>query len=1509
MQEDNHRFQGMKRDNHPINQEGKFLWDAVNIRLTNRDDNTLLSITTEKGTSSKLVPFEGRYVGHCVLGKYLVVFTAVIDSDSNTTTSYIYRINKTEEGYDSVILFKADADLWNPKHPIETLGYYETELVQKVYWIDGVNQPRVINIVLDKLKGITSSNNEDLTTKLGYTTDSFDFIKKLQLKESVTINRTNGGGVFTPGTIQYAFSYFQKYGQESNIFYTSEINYISHPNRGGSPEDNVSNSFSIKIENVDTNFQYLRVYSIHRTSIDAVPSVKIVTDLAIENSNTILYTDTGNTGSSLDPTALLYIGGEAIIPQAIAAKDNTLFFGNLSYVRTPVEESLKSKFTETKNKIITDYRTINLADTNNINSLYHYKSQLNTKDITTFKVGETYRLGLQFQHTTGKWTDPVWIGDYTVPNNTSNRPEAFDNTLRLLELHYPMQYGELLQKKKFKKVRGVYVIPSLHDRMTLAQGVLCPTVFSVKDREAGSPFAQSSWFFRPMSVNDNNTEPDKGIVVQSRHLEPLRGDNFRVQEIQNMDSSTFSSANSSVKNGKKDINTFFVDQSIVTFHSPEIEFDDSVASTINNNEFELVIVGLTKFKSTMGDITVETSTPAPSPNDGGFFHRTIINSDYSNRILSTGVFYKSHLLDDTSDKISPYNEKDSKWELNWIVYPWHRTGSLNNDTVRNEGQGTRSAVLKHKVISNLRYSDQNIWIDEWSFSKGERKGITPVSIFNSNEMSLIKIPKPENSQIETINYYGNIDTLITSTNSYNFMAAPNIGVGTLGKVSNSTIDPFNSILYSLDQFFDKVGDYSEYLVACKDPVRMKYKSSPHAVFAFNYKDDFSPVILPNIGLLNKPSDALNPTEIPFWIKGLDRGSTASTVFVYSYVRNFSGLSETEVEEQCVAGLQFIDQTEGTSENTGYYAVATCSKTPSDITQADLYYKNANKVWVKQTFIAGGAGTRYRNSNGDEVWEVQVVDSVINLKKVEASDYWHLQQDSITLNSSVNDIMPCLYLAELRRKETPENMYGGTGDSAIKSNMWIPAGPPVEITDADTIDVPFRYGDTFYQRYDCLKTYPFTQEDENSIVDIASFMCETRVNIDGRYDRNRGLSSNLNVSPTNFNLMNPVYSQRDNFFNYRILDEDYYKQNIFSNQITWSKEKHSGEDVDTWTNITIANTLDMDGEKGSINALRSWNEYLMCFQDKALSQVLFNSRAQIPVSDGVPIEISNGYKVDGSRTFSEVIGCTNKWANTVTSTGIYFVDNNTDSIYLFNGQLNNLSEANGMDWWVKENHTKHPWIPINTDNEVNGIRAFYDSIYGDVYFSPGPLKKGTVIQPSALCYSEQLGQFVSFFPLYGGTSAMFNFEDGFYNLYDFPSSSIDAKSLGLYQNNVGEPNYFYSRYSSESYITFISNEYPNVTKIFDTVEIKGDVYDNDTLVSKSPVINIRAFNEYQDTRMSPTETGKRRSLIRKKFRIWRSIIPRNYGTRERIRNTWTAVTLNLASTFNTIIHDVSVKYTV
>lgn len=194
--EDTHVFQGMRRGNHQLKQAKEFLWDAHNIRITDKEDNTLFSITNEKGTSGPLVTLKSKYVGHCVLNNTLIVFTGMNDQSQN----YIYKIQQQGNSYEAEILFYREEKWdygWTPLHPIEAFGVYESQLAQKVYWVDGINQPRVINITKDRAQ---YDNNEH----------PFDFVQTLKLQEQVSIEKLYGEGTFTPGTIQYAFTYYNR---------------------------------------------------------------------------------------------------------------------------------------------------------------------------------------------------------------------------------------------------------------------------------------------------------------------------------------------------------------------------------------------------------------------------------------------------------------------------------------------------------------------------------------------------------------------------------------------------------------------------------------------------------------------------------------------------------------------------------------------------------------------------------------------------------------------------------------------------------------------------------------------------------------------------------------------------------------------------------------------------------------------------------------------------------------------------------------------------------------------------------------------------------------------------------------------------------------------------------------------------------------------------------------------------------------------------------------------------
>ena len=61
------------------------------------------------------------------------------------------------------------------------------------------------------------------------------------------------------------------------------------------------------------------------------------------------------------------------------------------------------------------------------------------------------------------------------------------------------------------------------------------------------------------------------------------------------------------------------------------------------------------------------------------------------------------------------------------------------------------------------------------------------------------------------------------------------------------------------------------------------------------------------------------------------------------------------------------------------------------------------------------------------------------------------------------------------------LFGGKSEDALKANMWIPASDPIALDldndeNKDGITIEYKYGDTWYQRFDCLKTYAYTLED-------------------------------------------------------------------------------------------------------------------------------------------------------------------------------------------------------------------------------------------------------------------------------------------------------------------------------------------------------------------------------------------------------------------------------------------------
>ena len=707
---DAHIFTGMQSDVDIHKQETQYLRKALNVRISNRDSNTLMSLTSEKG-NTKSVQFWGTYKGHTTLGDIAIIFTSL--TQGNVTYDFIYKYADTE--------FKYIVGSFGFGDNIEALSYYENEEVQKVYWVDGVNQPRMLQLSV-------------FTTNVPYTEgvlapfvpgtilpyDYFDFSPQIDLKEDIRIKRLWGvGGSFAPGVIQYAFTYYNKFGAETNIFYTTPLLGVTLKNRAGAPDETLDTGFKIDIRDFDDKFDYIRIYSIFRSSLNATPEVKRLTDIPIKDKSeysisegvsygeinctdlsnlaymqggeycswdtlswssasvissgvthngykipissltnveyfsvpstngvglyklsqgatqyyshvwlieasgnyilcfgdsqepsyyssshyyndwkfTILiitggvsFTDTGNIGEIVDPQSLFYKGSESIKAKTLTAKDNTLFLGNIEMMRP--ESTLTLSSTPT---ISCNTRQLTIPD------MDYFRAMLatNEKGVTQgsgFKHGEYYRLGLQFQYSNGKWSNPIFVKDVKM----TEHPSYSNNTLRLPRFTLTTNLSAI-EKLGYKRVRGVAVFPNAMGRTRIAQGIITPTISSTDTNNI--PYAQSSWFFRPKgghrihesllapAVDSNYTSDYSTVEVQGDY-------NYNVGQ----------SGGSQVH--------FEVNYKVCTLHSPDIELSEDLWN-LDYTGIKLLNVGSISQFDTTGDMLLETSTPVVDSKASG----------------------------------------------------------------------------------------------------------------------------------------------------------------------------------------------------------------------------------------------------------------------------------------------------------------------------------------------------------------------------------------------------------------------------------------------------------------------------------------------------------------------------------------------------------------------------------------------------------------------------------------------------------------------------------------------------------------------------------------------------------------------------------------------------------------------------------------------------------------------------------------------------------------------------
>lgn len=1167
-----------------------------------------------------------------------------------------------------------------------------------------------------------------------------------------------------------------------------------------------------------------------------------------EEKADISFIDNGSIGDIIDPTELLYLGGNTICPNTFEQKDGTLFIGNYTINNNDISEETAIKIRNLLgNKLGFKYKATSISYKGK-NDYYNYEGQLGESDVAGFKYMEWYGVAIQFQNKNGRFSSPIYLGstrnyfppsivDYNLSEEVGVNRGELNLDIDITEL------VKIIDTNIWVKARLLIVNPTNSLKTVLCQGIISSTVFNYRDRYNNAPFTMSSWrmnslgkhlnslfansiswgeiqniefskspiiigessttkinikctiylgYYRTIVISeDNRVLYDKTSPTTIKAKENLKKWNSNIDITKISDDSWKNNATILQEIKINDVDTimndfgecFAYDESLVTFNSPDIE---NQYNNINKNA-KLRIIGILKSNPLFSNYLIQGSD-LNDPSKGNVPTKNIKN-------FTSALLWRD--MDSSWDNLGDY---DANKDWLFATYLWHRETSYSDNGIekKNSDGNSRKVWSKpvKKIISNTRECTTSYLRDSLSYIDD----IEEINKFNYYELPIddIKVITTNNDAIYKLN--SNMGNSYTETLSY---------TSDTNKLfpTNNEYPIYGQQYYAYNE--DSISDYITYntiivdgkAVTSKDPVRIKYRETPHAIISFGSKNN-STVKLPRMSINHKSE--------------IDRvGEDAVTRRLFWNTKNNSYTKD------------FI-WTKYINEYTNYM-------NPTDIGNNYFFY-NANP--------------------------------------------------------SINDYY---YLADLCVQDpdtSPYELSNGNKD-IISQYSFIPAGEAINLT-GETISLRGNYGDTYYQRWDCLKTFPYSTDDKNQYIDITSFFVESRINLDGRYDKQRGLKYNLGVLNTNFNLINKSYTQRNNFFNYRQIEDE--GVNNFPNQITISKTKVLGEDVDSWTNITLASVFDLDGDKGKLNAIRKINNDLYCFQDSGVSRLLYNSRVQVNTSDGVPIEIANSAKLQDKQYLSDSIGCQNKWAIKSTPQGIYFVDTYNGELYRINDKgITPISQNKFKNYFTKLR--PNVWSPSlwnynNAEDFVDSIKLEYDSTTSDLYI---------INKDTALAYNELLGEFTSFYD-YGSVLYWINLED----------KSLQIYNDGMYEAYKGDYGTFKGKRNSPAVIEFIANGDFDSDKVFETIELttsdiakinnwKADCYPFDTL---------EVSNEYQRGKNEASSTN-----VKKKFRTWRWQIPRNnkknedgiITNRDRIRNMWAKIRLSKNYNSPLSIYDINVAY--
>lgn len=319
-----------------------FYIDALDVRITTVKGESQGSLSNIKGNLLSFnIPQLGtgvsEIIGSTAIRNTIIIFLA----DASNTNGWIYKLEYDDVDHTIVtgptlVYFNAVFN-FNKLYPIEAVGRYESDLIQRIYWSDYNSSLRSLNIA-DPNVLTTDLSLIDINPYVGYTQP---------LLQAIT-----GGGNLLVGLYQVAYRLITFDGKQTLISPPSNMIHIVSNSEtvpdsaqyGGDPKGvNSFKSITCTIDTTNyTNFEKIELIVLFHEDFQGTPVIKSIETQSIGASTSVVFTYTGSETTAIPLTSIDFALKSYPFStcKTLTQVDSSLVIANLKSTSFDIQSSL-----------------------------------------------------------------------------------------------------------------------------------------------------------------------------------------------------------------------------------------------------------------------------------------------------------------------------------------------------------------------------------------------------------------------------------------------------------------------------------------------------------------------------------------------------------------------------------------------------------------------------------------------------------------------------------------------------------------------------------------------------------------------------------------------------------------------------------------------------------------------------------------------------------------------------------------------------------------------------------------------------------------------------------------------------------------------------------------------------------------------------------------------------------------------------------------------------------------